>query len=172
MTEPSRREPDKWHRIGVVLSLVGLLLSLAALYTIGNGLPPNWHVTTRHSDRPEQVEEAMRMLEREIVELESQVSFRVRELQYASGRAKRKAEESRIGVGESGRIEADRAEELKALAPRWDRAAGVADEILARRAAAGAPALPEGIVPLDLPGAVTVTPLPASEPPPAASAPR
>lgn len=134
MTIPVSKGPNKWHRIGVILSLCGLVLSVIALVLINDNLPPRWHITTRHSDRPEQVEEALAQLEKELVDLQAEVDFRVNEIRAAAVRANRKAVESSMGIGESGGPEPERDAELKALAPRWEKAAATAQGILAREA--------------------------------------
>lgn len=143
MTAQAPTGPNKWHRIGVILSLLGLVLSLVALVLIANNLPTRWHTTTRHSDRPEQVEEALAQLEKELVGLQAEVDFRVNEIRAAAVRANRKAVESSMGIGESGGPEPEREAELKALAPRWERAAAAAQEILAREALRRGATLPQ-----------------------------
>ncbi len=125
--------PDSWHRRGVRLSLVALIVIIVVLALEIPRLPSNWHVTTRHSDRPAQVVEAIAELEEEIVELRAQADFRVVELEAAKARAERKAEECRIGKGESGEtVDEAKKRELLERAPEWDRAAQAAADALGR----------------------------------------
>lgn len=160
MTAQAPTGPNKWHRIGVILSLFGLALSLVALVLIAENLPTRWHTTTRHSDRPEQVEEALAQLEKELVVLQAEVDFRVNEIRAAAVRANRKAVESSMGIGESGGPEPERDAELKALAPRWEKAAAAAQGVLAREALRrGAMTTPE-----NSPSAASPPATPPSEP--------
>jgi hypothetical protein len=133
-------EPNKWHRIGVVMSLISLVVSLVAAVVIVGGTTPGWpnmwQSTTRHSDRPSQVIEGIRGLEAEIDDHRNEIDWRVKELQDAQIRALHKAAECREGRGEEGETvdEAKRAE-LVARAREWEAAAKAAEAAVLRLSA-------------------------------------
>lgn len=142
------KEPDKWHRIGVILSIVALILILVASVFIADSMPPNWHVVTRHSDRPDQVVDAIRHLEEEMTDRRGQIAFREAELIEVRARAIRKAAECRQDIGEQGTPEPEHQAALLAMAPEWDRVAESASKALERqRLLSGEPIASPLIVP-------------------------
>jgi hypothetical protein len=130
-------EPNPWHRIGVIMSLLSLVVTIYALVLIvaatQPGFPMMWQSTTRHSDTPSQVQVGIRGLESEIGDHAREIEWRIAELQAVHLRALTKAAECRAGRGEEGETvdDAKRAE-LAARAPEWDRVASDAEAALAR----------------------------------------
>ncbi len=119
-------EPDKWHRIGVFMSIASLVAVIAMGVVLNVNLPANWDVVTEHSDRPEQVMKAMDGLE-------SEINARLAALEFARARARRKAEEHKLGITEPGEDKTPaKIAELQARAPEWTKAAERADAILDR----------------------------------------
>lgn len=130
-------EPNKWHRIGVIMSLIALVVAIVALTVIVAGTQPGWpqmwQTVTRHSDRPSQVIDGIRGLEAEINAHSAEVAWRVSELQAVHLRALQKAAACRAGTGESGETVDDRKRaELVARAPEWEKAATEAEAALTR----------------------------------------
>lgn len=141
MTE-EKIERSKWHRAGIAMSLVALVVVIAAGVLLNMGLsqaglslahviPENWHIVTRHSDTPSQVIGG-------IEALEAEATFRVKELALARDRALEKADDARKGKGEVGENVTDPAarERLLATAPEWDKVAARADQAIANIRAA------------------------------------
>jgi hypothetical protein len=119
---------ERWHRIGIGMSLAALVAFLVMGGYLLATIPSNWHVVTRHSDIPEQVIEGVTGLEAEIERLHGEIDFRLKEIDEASARSLRKVEDARAGKGESGEtVDAARRERmLTDEAPRWERAAEAA----------------------------------------------
>jgi len=133
MVEKSTTEKSKWHRVGIGMSMIALVVTIVAavllsmpLTQLASLIPSNLHIVTTHSDTPSQVEGA-------VVGLEEEALFRVTELQKAAVRARIKANDCRLGLDEDSHLvktEAERAK-LSALAPQWDQVAARADQAVA-----------------------------------------
>lgn len=118
-------EPNKWHKTGVLMSIAALVAVIAMAVWMESSLPM-WEQVTRHSDHPEQ-------FSRGLDGLESEIDFRIAELEFARDRAYRKADDCRRGIPESGEETTPaKVAELQARAPEWQHAAEHADEILKR----------------------------------------
>ncbi|RMH59577.1 MAG: hypothetical protein D6679_01565 [Candidatus Hydrogenedentota bacterium] len=125
---------NRWHRTGILLSLIGLIAIIMALVVVTRYSDPLWYVTTRHSDRPQQVLEALDELDKQITKLEEKRAFLLEEVRKTRKRAEWKAGQSAKGIGEPGEtIDEKKRRELKeVLAPQWRKVAEHAGEIAAR----------------------------------------